>query len=106
MWERASGTRPERVFDADRLLAALEALRDGKITRGRVARAKGLFHTTAGWRVHEIAGGRLTTEPTSWRRDSRVDVILKDPKTGEEREISLNGKERWRMRSCPPMRRF
>jgi hypothetical protein len=74
---------PERVLDADRLLAALEALRAGTLTKGRVARAKGLFHTTAGWRVHEIAGGRLTTAPTSWRRDSRVDVILKDPKTGE-----------------------
>ncbi|MEO8055286.1 MAG: GTP-binding protein [Acidobacteriota bacterium] len=70
---------PERVFDADRLLSALEALRVGRVTRGRVARAKGLFHTTAGWRLHEIAGGRLTTQPTSWRRDSRVDVILKDP---------------------------
>ena len=74
---------PERVFDADRLLAALEALRSGSLTKGRVARAKGLFHTTAGWRVHEIAGGRLSTAPTSWRRDSRVDVILKDPETGE-----------------------
>ena len=70
---------PERVFDADRLLAALEALRSGRVTRGGVARAKGLFHTTAGWRVHEIAGGRLSTEATSWRRDSRVDVILKNP---------------------------
>ena len=74
---------PERVFDADRLMAALEALRAGMLTKGRVARAKGLFHTTAGWRLHEIAGGRLTSEPTSWRRDSRVDVILKDPETGE-----------------------
>ena len=70
---------PERVYDADLLLAALEALRAGALTKGRVARAKGLFHTTAGWRVHEIAGGRLTTAETSWRRDSRVDVILKDP---------------------------
>jgi G3E family GTPase len=70
---------PERIFDADRLLRALEALRDGTITHVRVARAKGIFHTTAGWRVHEIAGGRLSTETTSWRRDSRVDVILKDP---------------------------
>ncbi|HEY3349889.1 MAG TPA: GTP-binding protein [Thermoanaerobaculia bacterium] len=73
------GYPPERVFDADRLLNALEGLRDGKVTRGRVARAKGLFHTTAGWRIHEIAGGRLTTESTSWRRDSRVDVILQNP---------------------------
>jgi G3E family GTPase len=72
---------PERVFDADRLFAALEALRAGALTKGRVARAKGLFHTTAGWRVHEIAGGRLSTQTTSWRRDSRVDVILKDPDT-------------------------
>jgi len=73
---------PERIFDADRLLAALEALRAGRVTRGAVARAKGIFHTTAGWRVHEIAGGRLSTAPTSWRRDSRVDVILKNPETG------------------------
>jgi len=70
---------PERVYDADRLLAVLEALRAGTLTKGRIARAKGLFHTTAGWRVHEIAGGRLSTGETSWRRDSRVDVILKDP---------------------------
>lgn len=77
---------PERIFDADRLLSALEALRAGRVTRGRVARAKGLFHTTAGWKLHEIAGGRLTTGLTSWRRDSRVDVILKDPKTGEGEE--------------------
>jgi G3E family GTPase len=75
---------PERVFDADRLLAALEALRSGTLTKGRVARAKGIFHTTAGWRVHEIAGGRRTTAPTSGRRDSRVDVILKNP---EERDF-------------------
>jgi G3E family GTPase len=74
---------PERVYDADLLLAALEALRAGTLTKGRIARAKGLFHTTAGWLLHEIAGGRLTTAETSWRRDSRVDVILKDPKTGE-----------------------
>jgi hypothetical protein len=78
------GYPPERVFDADRLLGALEELRAGTITRGRVARAKGIFHTTAGWRLHEIAGGRLSTEPTSWRRDSRVDVILKNP---EERDF-------------------
>jgi G3E family GTPase len=75
---------PERVFDVDRLLAALESLRTGALTKGRVARVKGLFHTTAGWRLHEIAGGRLSTGPTSWRRDSRVDVILKDP---EERDF-------------------
>jgi len=74
---------PERVYDVERLLAVLERLRGGALTRGRVARAKGLFHTTAGWRVHEIAGGRLTTAETSWRRDSRVDVILKNPEPGD-----------------------
>ncbi len=76
---RGVAQRPERIFDADRLFSAIEALRAGQLTRGRVARAKGIFHTTAGWRVHEIAGGRLSTQTTSWRRDSRVDVILKDP---------------------------
>jgi G3E family GTPase len=75
---------PERIFDADRLFSALEVLCSGRLTRGAVARAKGIFHTTAGWRVHEIAGGRLTTAPTEWRRDSRVDVILKDPDIGEK----------------------
>lgn len=70
---------PERIFDADLLFAAFQDLLSGSLTKGRVARAKGIFHTTAGWRVHEIAGGRLSTAPTSWRRDSRVDVILKDP---------------------------
>jgi G3E family GTPase len=70
---------PERVYDADLLLAVLGRLQSGILTRGRVARVKGLFHTTAGWRLHEIAGGRLTTAETSWRRDSRVDVILRDP---------------------------
>lgn len=87
------GYPPERVFDADRLLRILEELRDGTITRGRVARAKGLFHTTAGWRVHEIAGGRLSTQTTSWRRDSRVDVILKNPEEEDflEWEEALGG---------------
>ena len=74
---------PERVYDADRLLALLERLKAGALTRGCVARAKGLFHTTSGWRLHEIAGGRLTMAETSWRRDSRVDVILKDPEEGD-----------------------
>jgi G3E family GTPase len=74
---------PERVYDVERLLAVLESLRGGRLTRGRVARVKGLFHTTAGWRVHEIAGGRLTTAETSWRRDSRVDMILKNPEEGD-----------------------
>jgi hypothetical protein len=70
---------PERVYDADLLLAVLTRLQSGGLTSGGVARVKGLFHTTAGWRLHEIAGGRLTTAETSWRRDSRVDVILKNP---------------------------
>ena len=74
---------PQRIFDADRLLATLEGLLSGSLTKGRVARAKGIFHTTAGWRVHEIAGGRLTTASTEWRRDSRVDVILKEPGEGD-----------------------
>jgi len=57
----------------------------GRMTRGRVARAKGIFHTTrAGASTRSrAAGSRRKRRP--WRRDSRVDVILKDPETGEER---------------------
>jgi hypothetical protein len=99
---------PERIFDADRLLRAFEELRRrGKITRGRVARAKGIFHTTAGWRVHEIAGGRLSTETTSWRRDSRVDVILKNPGEGDFLEWEESARRRARAggRATPDARR-
>jgi G3E family GTPase len=71
---------PDRLFDAERLEAFLAALEGGTLgLAGSVARAKGIFRTTSGWRAHEIAGGRATTAATAYRRDSRFDVILKRP---------------------------
>lgn len=70
----------ERIFDADRLADFIHALANGRLgLSGSVARAKGIFRSTAGWRAHEIAGGRFTSAETAYRRDNRFDVILKDP---------------------------
>lgn len=83
---------PERLFDVDRLEAFLRALEKSsgrQVAPGAggappllacdVARAKGIFRTTTGWRVYEIAGGRLSSAPTEYRRDNRFDAILKRP---------------------------
>ncbi len=67
----------ERVFDAERLETLFEKLKTASLgLSGRVARAKGIFRTTLGWRVHEIAGGEASIADTAYRRDNRVDVIL------------------------------
>lgn len=73
------GRGPERLFDAERLEAVLGALVEGSLLQGTLARAKGIFSTTTGWRVHEIAGGRATQAESAYRRDSRFDVIVKNP---------------------------
>lgn len=67
-----------RIFD-DRLVGRfLDTLRAGEGLRGSIARAKGILRTTAGWTVFELAGGQLHAGPSSYRRDSRFDLILKD----------------------------
>lgn len=72
------GRGPERLFDADRLERFVTSLASGGLgLEGTVVRAKGIFRTSTGWRVHEIAGGRVTSETTAYRRDSRFDVILR-----------------------------
>jgi G3E family GTPase len=68
---------PEAVFGRDRLLTALEELAEGRGGTA-VARLKGIFRTLEGVSRIEIAGGALHEEPTSYRRDSRVDVIVAD----------------------------
>lgn len=69
---------PERIFDSERLDAFFAALAGGGLDlTGSVARAKGIFRTTAGWDVREWAGGALARGATAYRRDSRFDVILR-----------------------------
>ncbi|MEO7921099.1 MAG: CobW family GTP-binding protein [Thermoanaerobaculia bacterium] len=77
------GRAPDRVFDADLLEEVLSALAAGELLAGSVARAKGIFNTSTGWRVHEIAGGRASQSETAYRRDSRFDVIVKNPAAGD-----------------------
>ena len=64
---------PEVVFSHERLVAALQALAAGEIP---VARMKGIFRTLEGVSRLEIAGGVLHDRLTSFRRDSRADVIV------------------------------
>lgn len=74
---------PERVVDADLLADLFSDLAAGNLANGAVARAKGVFNTTTGWRSFEIAGGRVSTAPTVYRRDNRFDVVLRDPAPGD-----------------------
>jgi hypothetical protein len=61
---------PEHTFAWDPLRAALEA--------AAPERAKGLFRGDIGWFRADVAGGRIHVAATGYRRDSRVDVILRD----------------------------
>lgn len=64
----------DAVFVRERLLDALEALRDG--AAGHVARFKGLVRTEEGVELFELAGGQLHVRPTDHRTDSRLDVVF------------------------------
>jgi G3E family GTPase len=78
----------EVVFGRERLLPALEKLIDGR-EEVRVVRLKGIFRTLEGVSRIEIAGGTLHETPTSYRRDSRVDVIVADEGAGVERVAEI-----------------
>ncbi len=70
---------PERLFDDERLLSLFEALKAGLPgVGGRVARAKGIFKTTSGWKVYEVAASRIHQGTTAYRRDNRFDIILEN----------------------------
>ncbi len=73
---------PMAVFSRERLLSGFQSL----ATAGQ-ARAKGLFRTDEGWTRLELAGAAVHEGPTSWRRDSRVDVI--------GREVGAELEELW-----------
>lgn len=63
------------LFSRDRLVDALARAVTGR-AGAPLARLKGLFRTDQGWVRLEVAGGRVDDRPTSYRRDSRCDVIL------------------------------
>jgi G3E family GTPase len=83
---------PEAVFSRERLLDALARLAGGA-AGAPLARLKGIFRTQEGVYRVEVAGGDVTDRLTAYRRDSRVDVILRseDPATLERAGGWLEG---------------
>ena len=67
---------PDVVFSHARLVAALERAIAGE-AGAPLARLKGIFRTQEGTSRIEVAGGTLHEELTAFRRDSRVDVIVR-----------------------------
>ncbi|MFN2410995.1 MAG: GTP-binding protein, partial [Halomonas sp.] len=65
---------PSDCFDLDRLAAYL-----GELSRD--VRVKGVFHTHDGWRLLNRADGALSVTPSTWRQDSRLEVIAPEAST-------------------------
>ena len=59
---------PSDCFDLDGLAAYLSEL-------SRDVRVKGVFHTQDGWRQLNRADGTLSVTPSTWRQDSRLEII-------------------------------
>lgn len=62
---------PSERFELDRLAAWL-----GEFPAA--ARVKGVFHTDNGWKRFNRANGTLSVESSTWRQDSRLEVIVPD----------------------------
>ena len=63
----------DRVFDAKRLKALFETwARDANIVR-----AKGVFRIGRDWRLVNLVGGQVDLRPVAYRRDSRVELIVR-----------------------------
>ena len=67
------------VFDLDQLTQWLDGL-------PREWRIKGIFHTQDGWRSYNRANGRAELAPSSWREDSRLELIAPLDGQGQEQE--------------------
>ncbi|TCJ26712.1 GTP-binding protein [Halomonas sp. GDM18] len=67
------------VFDLDQLTQWLDGL-------PREWRIKGVFHTQDGWRSYNRANGRAELAPSSWREDSRLELIAPLDGQGQEQE--------------------
>ncbi|WP_106477018.1 CobW family GTP-binding protein [Phytohalomonas tamaricis] len=69
-------------FDADRLTYWLESVPEG-------IRVKGVFHTTAGWYAYNRVTRSCEWKSTSWRKDSRLELIYTEPANLDVLEHSL-----------------
>jgi len=63
----------ERVFDA----AVLKALFESWAVDANIVRAKGVFRIGRDWRLVNLVGGQVDMQPIAYRRDSRVELILR-----------------------------
>jgi len=67
---------PDAIFSARRLRAALERALAGE-AGAPLARLKGIFRSEEGCMRLEISGAALHETPSAFRRDSRVDAIVR-----------------------------
>ena len=64
---------PERVFDAPRLTAMFATW----AADANTVRAKGIFRIGRDWRLVNLVGGQVSMQPMAYRRDSRVELIVR-----------------------------
>jgi len=63
----------ERVFDAGRLKDLFAAW----AADSNIVRAKGVFRIGRDWRLLNLVDGQVGMQPISYRRDSRVELIVR-----------------------------
>lgn len=69
-----------QAFSRERLAGLLAAVGDDAGPLGKVARLKGVLRTSEDeWLLAQVSGHGFDLRPSSWRRDSRVEVLLDDP---------------------------
>lgn len=81
---------PETIFRWGKLTSALET------SSCAIARGKGLFRTDEGLFRLDLAGGRVSSAPSGWRRDSRLDLIGTDEAALDSLLSSIEAA------TCPP----
>ncbi|MCP1312812.1 GTP-binding protein [Halomonas sp. 707D7] len=73
---------PDDRFDLDLLAQLLSTL-------PKAARAKGVFHTHDGWKRLNRAEGALSVEASTWRQDSRLEILLPDAQASADGHAAL-----------------
>jgi G3E family GTPase len=64
-----------QVFDAERVEQAIQQLAMHGLDGHAILRLKTILHTTEGWKLYEIAGGRQFYRPTDYRHENLLDWI-------------------------------